>query len=163
VGQRVIGSMVGIPDRNCRHQRRTVARLLASRVLVPAACAIVCSLVAPNAMAQYRFDSWTTDNGLPQNSVNSIIQTRDGYLWLATFGGLVRYDGMNFKVFTPGNSKGLTTSRFLDLYGTGNSGLWISTENQGLSRYQNGLFMTYTKDDGLPGGKVFSVQQRGAL
>ena len=36
------------------------------------------------ASAQYQFDSWSTDNGLPQNAVNAILQTRDGYLWLAT-------------------------------------------------------------------------------
>lgn len=42
----------------------------------------------PTAAAQYRFDSWTTDNGLPQNSIRSIIQTRDGYLWLTTLRGL---------------------------------------------------------------------------
>ena len=42
------------------------------------------------AQAQYRFDHWTADNGLPQNSVRDIVQTRDGYLWLTTFDGLVR-------------------------------------------------------------------------
>lgn len=47
----------------------------------------------------YRFDSWTTDNGLPQGSINSILQTRDGYIWLATFGGLARFDGLRFQVF----------------------------------------------------------------
>ena len=52
-----------------------------------------------SAIAQYHFDSWTTDNGLPQNSIFSIIQTRDGYLWMSTFDGLVRFDGVQFKVF----------------------------------------------------------------
>jgi len=44
------------------------------------------------AQAQYRFDSWTTDNGLPQNTVLSIVKTRDGYLWAGTFEGLARFD-----------------------------------------------------------------------
>jgi ligand-binding sensor domain-containing protein len=44
--------------------------------------------------AQYRFDMWTTDNGLPQNSIINILQTSDGYLWMTTFDGLVRYDGV---------------------------------------------------------------------
>ena len=51
------------------------------------------------ALTQSRFDSWTTENGLPQNSVRDIVQTRDGYLWLATEGGLVRFDGARFVVF----------------------------------------------------------------
>ncbi|MDQ3258498.1 MAG: hypothetical protein M3R15_32220 [Acidobacteriota bacterium] len=42
------------------------------------------------ARAQYRFDHWTADNGLPQNSARDIVQTQDEYLWLATFDGLVR-------------------------------------------------------------------------
>ncbi len=42
----------------------------------------------------YHHTVWTTEDGLPQNSINAIVQTRDGYLWLATFGGLVRFDGI---------------------------------------------------------------------
>jgi ligand-binding sensor domain-containing protein len=41
----------------------------------------------------------TTENGLPQNSINDIVQTRDGFLWLAADGGLVRFDGLRFVVF----------------------------------------------------------------
>jgi hypothetical protein len=41
----------------------------------------------------YNFSSWTTDDGLPQNSVYAILQTRDGYLWFTTLDGLVRFDG----------------------------------------------------------------------
>jgi signal transduction histidine kinase/ligand-binding sensor domain-containing protein len=150
--------LVVIVDPNYRYRHWSIARLITSRAILPAACAIVCALAAPSASAQYRFDSWTTDNGLPENSVNSIVQTGDGYLWLATFGGLVRYDGMNFKVFTPGNTRGLTTSRFLDLHDTGDQGLWITTENQGLTRYRDGVFTTYTRTEGLPAGRVAGVQ-----
>ena len=150
--------MAVILDHNCAYPNGNIARILTNRVLLPAACAIVCSLFAPGAIAQYRFDSWTTDNGLPENSVNSIVQTGDGYLWLATFGGLVRYDGMNFKVFTPGNTTGLATSRFLDLYDTRTQGLWITTDNQGLTRYKDGVFTTYTRNEGLPAGRVSGIQ-----
>jgi len=145
-------------DPNYRYRHWSITRFITSRVLLPAACAIVWSLAVPGAYAQYRFDSWTTDNGLPENSVNSIVQTGDGYLWLATFGGLVRYDGMNFKVFTPGNTTGLATSRFLDLYDTGAQGLWITTENQGLTRYKDGVFTTYGRNEGLPAGRVSGIQ-----
>jgi len=48
------------------------------------------------ANAQYQVESWTTDNGLPQNTILSIRQTHDGYLWLTTQDGLVRYDGVRF-------------------------------------------------------------------
>jgi hypothetical protein len=50
------------------------------------------------APVQYHFDTWTTDNGLPQNCVNHILQTRDDFIWLTTNDGLVRYDGVQFTV-----------------------------------------------------------------
>ena len=52
-------------------------------------CLLACAISPRLATAQYRFDHWTADNGLPQNSVRDIVQTRDGYLWLATLDGLV--------------------------------------------------------------------------
>ena len=111
--------------------------------------ALVC-LISHNIRAQYRIDSWTTDNGLPQVSVNSILQTRDGFLWLTTFGGLARYDGLRFEIFNSGNTKGLRTSRFLSLLEDKDGNLWITTEGQGLTRYRDGVFTTYTTADGLP-------------
>jgi ligand-binding sensor domain-containing protein len=69
--------------------------------------------------AQYRFESWTADDGLPQNSVRSITQTRDGYLWLTTFDGLVRFDGVRFAVFDKSNTKGLSTNRFTSPHRSG--------------------------------------------
>src|SRR5436190_12994766 len=62
-----------------------------------------------SVQAQYRFDNWTTDNGLPQNSVNAITQTRDGYLWFTTSDGLVRFDGVRFTIFDQSNTKEFKT------------------------------------------------------
>jgi signal transduction histidine kinase/ligand-binding sensor domain-containing protein len=102
------------------------------------------------ARAQYRFDHWTADNGLPQNSVRDIVQTRDGYLWLTTFDGLVRFDGVRFTVFNKSNSPGIPTNRFVQLYEDAEGDLWASTENTGLTRLHQGRFTTYTTKDGLP-------------
>lgn len=112
--------------------------------------------------AQYRFDSWTTDNGLPQASVNDILQTRDGYLWLATFGGLVRFDGLRFQVFNTGNTKGLRTSRFLRLFEDRAGNLWIITEGQGVTRYKDDSFTTYTTDQGLFSNQVGPIYEDSA-
>ena len=75
-----------------------VGRRARRRVAMAASVVLLCGLPL-DAAAQHLFDSWTTENGLPQNSVNDILQTRDGYLWLATHGGLVRFDGVRFVVF----------------------------------------------------------------
>src|SRR5215813_7299962 len=116
---------------------------------------LICLLaVIGEAESQYRFDSWTTENGLPQVSVNSICQTRDGFIWITTFGGLVRYDGLRFQTFTTGNTKGLRTGRFLQLKEDGEGTLWISTEGQGVTRYSNGEFTTLTTENGLPDNTI---------
>src|SRR5687768_7080572 len=72
------------------------------------------SLSTTTAHAQYRFDHWTADNGLPQNSVRDIVQTRDGYLWMTTFDGLVRFDGVRFTVFNKSNTPELASNRFIN-------------------------------------------------
>lgn len=64
--------------------------------------------VLPAFAQEYRLDAWTADNGLPQNSVNRVLQTRDGFIWLATFAGLVRYDGDRFESSIPERSGSLT-------------------------------------------------------
>src|SRR5687768_9390451 len=69
--------------------------------------------------------AWDTDDGLPQNSITAMIQSRDGYLWLGTFGGLVRFDGNAFTVFDPGNTPGLSSGRITALRETSDGSLWI--------------------------------------
>jgi len=103
------------------------------------------------AYAQYRLDHWTADNGLPQNSIRGIVQTRDGYLWLATFDGLVRFDGVRFTVFNKANSPGIISNRFVHLYADAQGDLWASTEKGDLTRLHRGSFITYTTQNGLPG------------
>jgi ligand-binding sensor domain-containing protein len=98
------------------------------------------NLLARAGWGPYRIDSWQVDDGLPQSSVLSIVQARDGYLWLGTFGGLVRFDGVQFRVFTPNNSGRLPSSRILSLFEDSRSQLWIGTEEGFLARYAGNQF-----------------------
>jgi signal transduction histidine kinase/ligand-binding sensor domain-containing protein len=102
------------------------------------------------AQAQFQFDSWTADNGLPQNSVYGIAQTRDGYIWLATVDGLARFDGLRFTVFNKSNSPGIVNNRFVDLFEDGRGDLWGATEESGVVRLHNGRFTSYGEADGIP-------------
>jgi signal transduction histidine kinase/ligand-binding sensor domain-containing protein len=107
--------------------------------------------------AQYRFDWWTTDSGLPQNSVHSIIQTRDGYLWFTTLDGVVRYDGVNFRIFNRGNTPGIESNRFFKLVEGPDGTIWMATEDGGVTCYANGHFKTFTTRDGLSSNAVLGV------
>ncbi len=107
---------------------------------------ILCCLASPG-IAQYRFDHWTADNGLPQNSVRDIVQTRDGYLWLTTFDGLVRFDGVRFTVFNKSNIPGLASNRFFSLFEDRSGDLWASLETGQLVRRHEGRFTIHNQQD----------------
>src|SRR5262245_882632 len=91
---------------------------------------------------QFVHDAWGTKEGLPQSSVTTILQTSDGYLWLGTQGGLVRFDGVRFQLFAPATHPGLTSSRIRTLFEDRQHTLWIGTEDGGLVRYAGGIFST---------------------
>jgi signal transduction histidine kinase/ligand-binding sensor domain-containing protein len=103
-------------------------------------------------MAQYRIDHWTADDGLPQNSVYGIVQTGDGYLWLATVDGLARFDGVRFTVFNKSNSPGIVNNRFVSLFEAANGDLWAGTEESGIVRFSGGRFEHFGADAGIPRG-----------
>jgi ligand-binding sensor domain-containing protein len=69
----------------------------------------------PNNEAKFLQPQWTTDNALPQNSVTSIAQTPDGYLWIVTFAGLARFNSVRFKIYTTSNTPELKRNRITDL------------------------------------------------
>ncbi|OGU75855.1 MAG: hypothetical protein A3G43_09425 [Ignavibacteria bacterium RIFCSPLOWO2_12_FULL_56_21] len=80
---------------------------------------------------------WTTDNGLPQNTVNDIVQTRDGYIWAATQEGVARFDGMRFAVFDRRMSRTLPSNHASVLLEDSSGTLWVGT-NAGLARIIRG-------------------------
>ena len=112
-----------------------------------------------SALAQYRFDLWTTENGLPQNTVRSILQTQDGYLWIATDNGLARFDGVRFTVFNKTNTKEIQGSRFISLCESASGDLWAVTLDGGGVRYRNGRFDTFTTTEGLLSNIVMPVDE----
>jgi ligand-binding sensor domain-containing protein len=76
----------------------------------------------------YVHNVWQTQQGLPQNSVFTIVQTRDGYLWLATQEGLVRFDGIRFTIFDKRNTPQIKANNIQALYEDQEGALWAGTE-----------------------------------
>ncbi len=109
--------------------------------------------------AQFRFDQWTTENGLPSNSIWSILQTRDGYLWITTSLGLVRFDGVRMVIFDKSTSPDIKGTRFSCLFEDRSGNLWAATEDGGLIRHRNGEFRSWTTNEGLPSQWVDRVDE----
>ncbi len=83
-------------------------------------------------------DAWTSKDGLPENAVISVIQTRDGYLWIGTLNGLVRFDGNHFTVFNEYNTPGLNSDRIVYLFEDSHTNLWIGTDTAEVALVQEG-------------------------
>ena len=126
------------------------------------------------ALTQYRHDVWASDHGLPQNSIQDILQDRTGYLWLATQEGLVRFDGVSFTVFDRRNTPELRFNHILELLEGSDGGLWVGTYGAGVLRLRDGLFSAYSLEDGLsqeivpspaetPNGSVWAGTNGGGL
>jgi ligand-binding sensor domain-containing protein len=107
--------------------------------------------------AQHHLDSWTADDGLPQNIITAIQQTPDGYLWIATLDGLARFDGVRFTVFNRANSPGISSNRFTSLYQDARGDLWLGTEGGAVTLYSAGRFVTYAGANGLAAKPIRGV------
>lgn len=92
------------------------------------------------SLDQCRLDIWTARDGLPASEITSIAQTPDGFVWLATSSGLVRFDGSNFFTFNSRNTPGLTTDLVRSLAVRKDGTLWVGTEWGGFGPFVNGRF-----------------------
>ena len=139
-----------------------VSRLACVLVLVSAVALLASILIFPahaqSQSPQYLATAWQTEQGLPKNSVNAMVQDHRGYLWIGTFGGLARFDGQRFTVFESGDTPGLGSDQILSLYESRSGVLWIGTVGGGLIRLENGIATTYTERDGLPSGFISSIR-----
>src|SRR5258705_4446103 len=104
--------------------------------------------------------AWSSESGLPQNSVHEILQTRDGYLWIATEGGVARFNGIQFTVFNQESDSAFTSNDTCCLAEDRSGALWIGTSD-GLLRYAEGTFRRYTTTEGLPSPVVLSLAPTG--
>ena len=110
---------------------RSVRTLCALSLLAVAAASPV--------RAQYRAEQFNTANGLPQNTVSGIAQTRDGYLWFSTYDGLARYDGVTITIFDRGSTPEMHNTLFTRLETDATGTLWGGTPS-GVLRLRDGAF-----------------------
>ncbi len=142
--------------------RRTKCSALPLKLLIPVLllCAGSAGGLDPGrAAAEFARRAWQTDSGLPQNTVHSIAQTSDGYVWVATEEGLARFDGLTFKIFDRQNTPALKSNDVRALLSTSKaSALWVCTA-AGATRLDDGEWRTFTTADGLASDDVASAYE----
>lgn len=140
------------------HRPRVTAKTLPLGIALAMACTLPLELEAgldpAKSITQYVHDVWTSDNGLPQSSVEAIAQTPDGYLWLGTEEGLARFDGVRFVTFSKRNTPSLHSDVIIALLVDRRGTLWIATRGGGLVSLERGVFKTFTGKDGLSSDSV---------
>ncbi|HEX4770118.1 MAG TPA: two-component regulator propeller domain-containing protein [Bryobacteraceae bacterium] len=123
-------------------------------------------------MPRYASRTWRTQDGLPENRVQAIAQTADGYLWVGTSGGLARFDGVRFVEYARFNTPSMTDDNIRSLAVAKDDSLWAATDGGGLLHYKNGSFQSFGIKDGLANefinavlvdhqGAIWAATQRG--
>ena len=123
-------------------------RIFASRIFLAVCGSALLAVGAARASTVVRVpgnpgwvhETFTVNDGLPRAGIARAVQTRDGYLWLATFDGLVRFDGAHFEVFDSAQVPALGSNRIFDLLETRDGALWIRTEQGHVARFAGGAF-----------------------
>lgn len=106
---------------------------------------------------RFSVKSWGTEEGLPQNSIIAMTQSRDGYLWLGTQNGLVRFDGTRFTVFDENNTPGLENSRIVRIFEDSRTNLWVGTESAGVALVKDGKVKSLDLGRGSRSGRLMSA------
>jgi signal transduction histidine kinase/ligand-binding sensor domain-containing protein len=139
---------------------KCAAWAIAPRLLAAAMLWVLLAFSAPagalqpsTPLAGYARQSWGMENGLPQNTVQALVQSRDGFVWLGTEVGLVRFDGNGFAVFDRNSSPALPSSDIRCLLETTDEALWIGTSD-GLARMKDGAVTNFTTAQGLPANGI---------
>ena len=117
------------------------------------------ALALDSGPTTYTARTWQMQDGLPEQTVQAIVQTRDRYLWIGTTGGLLRFDGAHFVLFDRDNTPAFAENNIFNLMVARDDALWIATEGGGLIRYKDGQFVSYSAKDGLLNDFVRTVYQ----
>lgn len=142
-----------LPSATLRVAISALALLLAGDLL---------ALPADRNVSQYVRRAWTVEQGLPHGTVRGFAQTADGYLWLATYEGLVRFNGEKFRTLDKSSSPAVLSNSIVTLCRTPDDTLWLGTL-AGLMRYRDGRFETIPMEGGADIVDALAVSHDGAV
>jgi PAS domain S-box-containing protein len=94
-------------------------------------------------LSHFVVENWTKEDGLPSNSLLNIIQTKDGYIWVSSYDGLIRFDGIDFTIFNNSNTDAFDANGIGAMAEDSKGVLWMTTQNSGLISYSNNEFKSH--------------------
>ena len=124
-------------------------------------CGIASALDPALDISQYAHTAWLARDGAFSGSVNSVAQTPDGYLWLSTESGLLRFDGVRFAPWNPPGSQRLPSSQVISLLTSRDGRLWIGTD-KGLVSWKDGKLTLYEETAGIHAQRILE-DSRGTV
>ncbi len=127
---------------------------LCSFVILPLCGESLSALAQSSDSIPYSRRVWRNEDGLPEDFAQALAQAPEGYLWIGTSGGLVRFDGTSFVVFKRENVSAFQDNSVYSLLVAKDGALWAGTEGGGLIRYQKGAFRSFGAAEGLTNGFV---------
>ena len=136
---------------------RTRSRALRIAILTGLLARGACALDPALQITQYVQSVWRAPQTLPHDDVTAIVQTRDGYLWVGTVEGLVRFDGVRSVVFDKSNTPAFANNWVRALLEDREGRLWIGTLGGGLVCRERGGFVRYGEGQGLPSDVVSAL------
>ncbi len=114
----------------------------------------------PNkSLEQYNYNHWDSKEGLPDNAVIHIIQSKDGYIWMASYGGITRFNGIDFLTYSAYNTPSIINNSFTYIYEDDDGVIWTATSGNGAVAVDKGQLKIYTTDDGLPSNFTEEIVQ----
>lgn len=116
----------------------------------------IVGLSPDKVLTQYSHDYWDLDKGMPSNTVLDNLLSSEGYMWIATFDGLVKFDGVNFQMFNEKNHPSFKKNGALSLFEDEDNTLWIGTNGGGLIKMKDGDFVLF-QDDTLQQSNIITA------
>ncbi len=108
---------------------------------------------------KYLHQIWRIEDGLPNPYIRAVMQSSDGYLWLATEESLARFDGVHFEEFDRKTVSGRVDRWCVGLFEGRDKSIWVSSANRGVAQLKNGVTKHFTTDEGLLHNYVLSVYE----
>lgn len=163
-------SQVGRPRHGIHRWKQGLKAWVGTRLVQPCAVGLVFlfafvplrALDPETALNHYVYRYWSNQNGLPQNTIETIAQDRDGFLWLGTQEGAARFDGGEFLVFNKINTPELRESHISIIFATENHEVWFGTYGGGIAVYRDNRFVPGPTHPMLDQARVETIFQDGA-